>query len=836
MVYPLFRCPNPVSHVGVIFTVSILAFSLINVVFSSNSGRGHEFIFAFPTNFHEPSSTSPNYRPHLTLSVTASEAGATNVSMRVVNLDWSRQLTIPAQHVGITVELPPEAQAKGSGLQNTTVLVTASRNVTVLALSDSGESTGGFLVRSTDALGTDYFVVSYTPIVGEWSEFTVTATEDDTVVDINLKAPVMFDDEPYGRETLQLSLNRLQTAQFQSTLDLTGSRVSATRPISVVSGSSASNVPAEFGSAGHVVEHLPPVGAWGTVHALAPLLGRSSGYRCVVVAGCPMTMIRGFGDRVVLASAGDSFEWDASADRVAIVTSSKPILVVQFSKGLEADKSVGVDPGMGGPAMFTVQPIDLVTGPGALLSTPALPPGANHHISVTAMCKDIAGIMLNNSQIVPDHQYEYAELPGFCTVVKRVQTADSSPVISVQHTSPLGVLLAVSVMVHGTGFEGAYALSANLGAEVSPCETAGPDVCCNLEENFQLVSSLSYDEEGSMHSSDYEQYNSIPDLAIALRIADEGTATVQSLELTTAHNAPEPTGTKLYPTPPQTVGGRPTTQEITEDGENPTFATVEGLTVSDAEVTSRPTRASIDSSSQQPITSPTLSMPTTQEALTSTVSTPLESTQSSVSSASPSTRRATVAGTDQPGVGTDVPESTGLLPTFVRTSWIDSTPLTTQTHLSTGPSINDTLSTWLAATLRSTITPTTKEQTTEPGVDTRCPTCQTPFRILLYGGVAMATFILLCIIFCCLYIMRSKRTSKTAIMKRNSRWVAFPAAAVSLDELNLGRMKLKPAADDETGVGNTTPAPPSLTETEDVKVGTGGNLVTSGRTFKNSSS
>ncbi|XP_038075946.1 uncharacterized protein LOC119743604 [Patiria miniata] len=864
-------CLTTSLDLRVIFTVFILTFNLMGVVRSSASGRGREFIFAFPTHLYQPSlATSSTDRARLTLSITPFEERPTDVNVTVVSSNWSRVLKLPAQLGGMTVELPFESQAVGSGLQNNTVLVTASEDVTVLALSDNGKSTGGFLVRSAGTLGTDYFVVSYTPIVGEWSLFTVSAAEDDTVVHIQLKAPLVFDNAPYGREDLQISLNRFQTAQFQSSLDLTGTRVRANRPISVVSGSSGSNIPAEFGSAGYVVEHLPPVGAWGTVYALAPFPGRRSGYRCVVIAGCAMTMIRGFGDRAVLASAGDSFEWDAG-DHVAVITSSTPVLVAQFSKGTEADEHVGVESGVGGPAMLIIQPIDLlVSGSGALLSTPALPPDAYHHISVTAPCKDTDGITLNGSPLVPDQKYEYDELDGFCTVQKTLQSDESSPIISVQHPAPSGVPLAVSVVVHGAGFKGAYAVSANLGAEVSPCEATSSDGCCFLEENSQLVSSLSYDEEGSMHSSDYELYNSIPGVVVALKAVVEGTTVQPSQDLTTMANTPKPTVTNGFlVTPFQTTNENPTeTENVTEELDNLHSTAAESNSVSDTEVSSRPAETSTDSLNQQTGTS---SVTTTRQAI-STNSTPGGSTKTLVySSASATTNqiistteRKTVASTDQPEV-TNGSASTGL--PIITSTWIDSTQSPTEADMSTTlstsvadrptlstsvvdrptlstspagaptstslrPSSNITLSTWLAATLSTTVTRTVKEQTTEPVVDTTCSTCQRPFRILLYGGVAMATLLLLCMLICLVKIIRARRSAKTAHMKRNSRWVAFPAS-LSLDELHLGRMNLKASAG---GDGPTTPPPTTTpTGTDEVKLGTGENVGVSSGTFKDES-
>ena len=144
----------------------------------------------------------------------------------------------------------------------------------------------------THALGREYFVASYKPSMNEWSQFAVTALQDDTAVMIQFRAVVSFKDKIYRPgDRIEKMLNKMDNILIKSREDLTGTFIKATKTISVVSGVSGAKIPKERQTVDHMITHLVPVNRWGTTFTIPPVPGRRSGYLFRVIASCPLTTI-----------------------------------------------------------------------------------------------------------------------------------------------------------------------------------------------------------------------------------------------------------------------------------------------------------------------------------------------------------------------------------------------------------------------------------------------------------------------------------------------------------------------------------------------------------------
>ncbi len=77
-----------------------------------------------------------------------------------------------------------------------------------------------------------------------------------------------------------ITLNSMETYLIASdTNDLTGTRITSSKPLSVFSGSDCAQVPRGRGSCDHLVEQVPPTVTWGSKFLVASLEGRSFGER-----------------------------------------------------------------------------------------------------------------------------------------------------------------------------------------------------------------------------------------------------------------------------------------------------------------------------------------------------------------------------------------------------------------------------------------------------------------------------------------------------------------------------------------------------------------------------
>jgi len=72
-------------------------------------------------------------------------------------------------------------------------------------------------------------------------------------------------------------MNRMQTFQFENLLDLTGSKVTSSKPIAFFSGHECADVPVGVGYCDHLVEQFPSTQTWGQLFFTASLKSRISG-------------------------------------------------------------------------------------------------------------------------------------------------------------------------------------------------------------------------------------------------------------------------------------------------------------------------------------------------------------------------------------------------------------------------------------------------------------------------------------------------------------------------------------------------------------------------------
>ena len=151
-------------------------------------------------------------------------------------------------------------------------------------------------------------------------------------------------------ESVNFTLSRLQTLYIESPDDLTGSRVVSNEPITFISGHECGNVPHNELQCDHLVEQLPPTISWGTSFLIAPTAERESRDEITIVSSQMNTFVtiscnnrRGdllnlpFNSSISFPNAGKSAAISIDPDSVCHISSNLPILVVQFTPGVDAD-------------------------------------------------------------------------------------------------------------------------------------------------------------------------------------------------------------------------------------------------------------------------------------------------------------------------------------------------------------------------------------------------------------------------------------------------------------------------------------------------------------------
>lgn len=242
---------------------------------------------------------------------------------------------------------------KNEVIEDKGVHVTAISPVSVHVVSETTTSADGYLALPTAGLGTSYYVMSYASTNEPGSEFAVVATQNATTVTITPKAAGLT--KP-ANVAFTIMLNSGQTYQFgnEAYADMTGTVVTADKPIAVFSGHRWANVPSGTGYGDYLVEQLPDVSIWGKTHHTSLFSGRTD-YTVRVMASQNNTS---FTSPAALSAATIGI-LNAGEFRDVVLTgaaefvSDKPVLVAQFMHGYAADTA-----GKGDPSMVIVTPVE----------------------------------------------------------------------------------------------------------------------------------------------------------------------------------------------------------------------------------------------------------------------------------------------------------------------------------------------------------------------------------------------------------------------------------------------------------------------------------------------
>ena len=268
-----------------------------DVVFSDTSGT--EFVLAF-MEIEGPG----NGVADLLISNVGSQSTSVTVTTPLLDTGFRREVTVRSRS-SERVSIPPSIQMSGSIKSNRGVNIVANEDISVISVNKMPRSSSGYLGIPNDALGTEYYAVTHFanpaafPNVGGVSQIGVVATDDGTTVTFalppNPSAPtevlVRYAGNNYrAGDVFSVNLQRFETVQLQSNLDLTATHIYSNKPIGAFSGNKHATVGSGT-SNDNVVLQLPPVHSWGRDFVLPPYPQRPDGYFVRIIASEPRTLL-----------------------------------------------------------------------------------------------------------------------------------------------------------------------------------------------------------------------------------------------------------------------------------------------------------------------------------------------------------------------------------------------------------------------------------------------------------------------------------------------------------------------------------------------------------------
>jgi len=280
-------------------------------------------------------------------------------TVAIPGIEFIKSDTIPANEQKI-VDIPSDAEILSYDDENKGIYLTTSDCVIAIGQNIKGDNFDTFTLHPVSHLHVDnytYYGISTTVVNSDASSILVVGTADNTMMELKVTQKVMVKIGGYHHvlySGLQYSfvIKRLQTVYMYTKADLSGSKITTDKPVSVFSGHRHGHVEVWLRSGGYLAEQIPPTAFWDKVHYFANT-GQSV---LTVLAAKDDTNVdihcSGTKTSYNIVKEGGSFETIFSAvydTEYCAVHSDKPVLVAH----LGALEYVGSDV-VGDPMMVTV--------------------------------------------------------------------------------------------------------------------------------------------------------------------------------------------------------------------------------------------------------------------------------------------------------------------------------------------------------------------------------------------------------------------------------------------------------------------------------------------------
>jgi len=335
------------KQIGVIILLLIFLVSFVNISYSQFlDNKGKDFIMAFMPNL---SGSGYTVELHLTSDVSTTVI----VEYPVNSPTFSTSVAVTPGTVSIlTVPLAASNGWPIGAVSNNAVHAFATEEFVCYMINRRDYTSDAALALPVDVMNTEYIVMSYEGAFhgSDRSEFVVVAGFDNTTVTITpsndmkggFSAGVPF----------SITLNRGEGFLAQSLLnsgpsaDLTGTIVSADRPVGVSNGNQCGNVPPGNTACDHLFEVAQPVQTWGDNIVATNLPNRPLGSVYRILASVDGTTISLDGTPIGTINKGEFLETGVITGSHEF-TGTNPIYVAQFMTGQSQSGTSTGDPAMG---------------------------------------------------------------------------------------------------------------------------------------------------------------------------------------------------------------------------------------------------------------------------------------------------------------------------------------------------------------------------------------------------------------------------------------------------------------------------------------------------------
>ena len=247
----------------------------------------------------------------------------------------------------IDIDIPLSFVVQSSSETNKGIRIQAEENkkIVVYGLNYHQYTSDAFLALPCDRFAVDqydYYAIGYHDSINAPSTILLVGCEDDTTITTSSNTFI---------------LDRQETHLISSLSELTGTKISSDKPISVFTGDVCTNVPINQAACDHITEQVPPTVIWGSFFLAASFLGKTSGEIFRIAAADTATVVTvncntmSSVSTYTLNTAGSWVEFQISGNSFCSIESNKPILVMEFALAYVLDN-------VGDPFIAMVPPVE----------------------------------------------------------------------------------------------------------------------------------------------------------------------------------------------------------------------------------------------------------------------------------------------------------------------------------------------------------------------------------------------------------------------------------------------------------------------------------------------
>jgi len=288
----------------------------------------------------------------------------------------SQEYIIDAKYVEPYRKYVEEKEVNNFVFENSSLYLQSEHLFSVSLISNFNSTSDGFKGIPKYALGNEYIISSYTDSRNSYDDYksipsmtAIIATEDQTEIDILFGGNSLFNssNSPNRRYTTKSkTLNKGDIWLFSSLDngdDLSGSKITSNKPISIISGNQCANIPTHNQLCDYITDMELPIEYWGTEYIVPKLHSRRYEPIVRVFAKEEETKIFRDGQLVTVLTksggvSGEAFieiPRNTNAPKSYKLSADKPIKVVLYNTGTAEDNDNIVQ---GGPFMMTLSPLE----------------------------------------------------------------------------------------------------------------------------------------------------------------------------------------------------------------------------------------------------------------------------------------------------------------------------------------------------------------------------------------------------------------------------------------------------------------------------------------------